>query len=523
MLGWQLYVGALMIKLLGFSFTAPRVATIILATGAGALLQRLYVRLGVSEWNSAAITIIFLCSPPWLAATFSFMSDVYGIFVLLGCCYCCVRALQAEQPSAATAWVCAAAIGTAVGGTTRQIAWLGVLVMVPCTLWLLRRNRSALWIGGVCTALSMATIPLCIWWFNRQPYALAESVITAKGMSLWHLVRVEVPYFVQQSGFELLFLTAPLMLCFLVLAGRGRRVLLALGLVLLYWAIRMASLYRAGDLRLWGVPYLINNLWYGGWEQFPSYVGQPALLLTNRVRVVLTILVLAGELGLVSLLAVRRSVSAASLKQKPVLADGTPPLSFHRTLTVLGPCTLAYLLLLLPRAVNPGLLDRYLIFPEVLLLALAALLYQRKISRNLPGAVWVLAFAYMGVNAMGMHDTFQLFRAQTHLLQRLQAAGVPRVQLDGGEQFNGWTEILQTGHLNHPLIRIPAGAYRPVPTILSKDRCHTGYLELTPSIHARYVVSFEPNACGGPTGYQETFATWLPPRRQTLYAVKGPE
>lgn len=523
MLGWQLYVGALIIKLFGFSFTAPRVGTLLVATGAGALMQRLYVRLGLSEWNSAAVTLIFLCSPPFLATTFSFMSDAYGMLVLLGCCYCSVRALQAERASAATAWVCAAAIGTGVGGTTRQIAWVGVLVMVPCTIWLLRRNRSAVLLGSLCTVLAVGMIPFFLWWFNRQPYSIPESAFPAQAPSLAHLVTVDLPNFIERAGFEVLFLTTPLLLCFLRTVGRSRRALLALSLVLSYWCIRIPHLHRGGDLWTWGVPYIANNFWFSGWEEFPSYVGKPALLLTPHVRLVLTVLVLAGELGLINLLLLRRPAAADSLPVAVAPVRVMPRLSPTQLLLLLGPCTLAYLILLLPRFLYPGLLDRYLMFPAAILLGVAVLLYQAKVSSRLPGAVWIFAACYMAVNVMGMHDTFDLFRAQAKLLARLQGAGVPRVQVDGGAQFNGWTEILQSGHLNDPRIRIPAGVYRPMPLIHSTDRCHTRYLELTPSVHAKYVVSFDPNACGGRTGYEEAFSSWLGPNRQVLYAVRGPE
>ncbi len=517
MLGWQLYVGALMLKLFSMSFTAPRIGTLLIATGVAALMHRLYVRLGLSEWNSAAATIIFLSSPPWMETTFSFMSDVYGMLVLVGCCYCCVRAVQTEGKNAAMLWVSAAALATGIGGTARQIAWLGVLVMVPCTLWLLRRNRRALWLGSACTALGTAIIPVSISWFNRQPYALPESVVPTKDFLLTFLLRTQIPYFVQQAGFELLFLSAPLLLCFLWIIPRSRRALLAVGLVLLYWAIRLPHLYRAHDLKLWAVPYMFNGVWFSGWEEFRAYLGHPALILTSPVRAVLTTLVLASELGLVGLLAMPRRTPAASS------STGNRHLSAWHTLILLGPCALAYIFLLVPRYLSSGLADRYMLFPEFVLLGAVVLLYQRNIRARLPSAVWVLAAVYTLVNTMGMHDTFNLFRAQVALLNRLQASGVPRTQLDGGAQFNAWTEVLQVGHLNDPLIQIPAGAYHPQPTVPSEDPCHTQTLEFTPSVHARYVVSFDPNTCGGRTGFEESFSTWLGHRVQTIYAVKGPE
>lgn len=522
MLGWQLYLGALMIKLFGFSFTAPRVATLLVGMGTAGLMQRLYVRLGIRDWNSAAIAILFLSTPPWLATTFSFMSDVYGMLVLLGCCYCCVRALQAEREGSAAAWVCAAALGAGLGGTARQIAWVGVLAMVPSALWLLRRNRKALLLGGISAVLGIAMIPICMHWFSLQPYSIPES-ISAQGLSLKHLVRVAVPDFLEQIGFELLFLMMPLLLCFLPLVGRSRRSIVALSLVVSYWVIRIPHLYRGGDLMTWAVPYLFNNLWFSGWEDFPSYVGRPALLLTYNVRLLLTILVFAAEAGLISLLFLERPGLQMVRAVASTSERGSRQLSVEQLAVLFGPCTFAYVILLLPRFLAQGLLDRYLLFPEAVLLGAIILVYQHKVRPALPAAAWALISVFVTVNTMGMHDTFNLFRAQTRLLERLQLAGVSRLEVDGGTQFNGWSEILQTGHLNDPRIRFPAGAFHPVKIMKWSDTCHTPFLELMPSVHGRYVVSFDPNACGGRTGYEESFSTWLGPRRESLYVVKGRE
>ena len=43
----------------------------------------------------------------------------------------CLRALQASTTGASAAWISFAALANAVGGTARQIAWLGVLVIGP--------------------------------------------------------------------------------------------------------------------------------------------------------------------------------------------------------------------------------------------------------------------------------------------------------------------------------------------------------------------------------------------------------
>ena len=517
MLGWQLYLGALCIKLFGFSFSAPRIATLLVAIATAVLIQRIYVRAGLREWTSTALTLAFLGSPVFLAVTFSFMSDVYGLFVLIACAYCCVRALQTARQNTAAFWVATAAISAGIGGSARQIAWIGVLVMVPCALWLLRHNRRALLFGGLSTVAGVAMIPAFLSWFNKQPYSLPESVIPETALSLHATLLHLLPRFVLSIGFELSFLISPLLCLLLPAVFRNRRALLVGALVAAYWLIRIFVLHRDHSFFLWEFPYMFNSLWFQGWEMFPAYLGSPAYILTDRIRLCLTALVFTTELVFVGLIA-----TPTRREHTRLTTTTSAYLSTHQLLLLFGPCTLAYLILLFPRFIAAGLLDRYMLFPEFILLGVTTLLYQSKIRPSLPSFLWLGILGYIALNSMGLHDTFNLFRAQTTLLERLQDAGIPRTQLDGGAQFNGWTEILTTGHLNEPHIRVPAGLYKPVPVVSSHDSCHTRYLELTPSVHAHFVVSFDQHACGGRSAFEESYTSWLGPRSQTLYAVNGP-
>src|ERR1700676_3152535 len=63
MLGWQIYLGALFIKLFGFSFTAVRASVVIVGMATAALLQRLFVRIGLNEWNATWATLTLSLSP----------------------------------------------------------------------------------------------------------------------------------------------------------------------------------------------------------------------------------------------------------------------------------------------------------------------------------------------------------------------------------------------------------------------------------------------------------------------------
>jgi 4-amino-4-deoxy-L-arabinose transferase-like glycosyltransferase len=103
LLGWQLYVGAAFIKLLGFSFTSVRMSTLLVAMLLAFVLQRTFVLAGVTDRNAMIGTLALVLSPLYLMLSATFMSDVTGLFAIVLCLYSCLRALQASTERSATA------------------------------------------------------------------------------------------------------------------------------------------------------------------------------------------------------------------------------------------------------------------------------------------------------------------------------------------------------------------------------------------------------------------------------------
>jgi hypothetical protein len=62
MLGWQLLLGAVFIKLFGFSFLVLRTVTVLIATLTAFLFHRILVRCGVNEYNSSIGTLTLALS-----------------------------------------------------------------------------------------------------------------------------------------------------------------------------------------------------------------------------------------------------------------------------------------------------------------------------------------------------------------------------------------------------------------------------------------------------------------------------
>lgn len=177
MLGWTIPWAALFIKLFGFSFTAVRLSTIPLAMASVYLLHASLVRFGVAGRNAIVGALTLGLSPLFLPLAASYMTDVGGLFCILLCLYLCQRAVAAHSNKATILWLACAALTNIAAGTVRQIAWLGALVMVPSTAWLLRKRAAVkpvallLWIASVVSVLA------CMRWFERQPYSIAENII----------------------------------------------------------------------------------------------------------------------------------------------------------------------------------------------------------------------------------------------------------------------------------------------------------------------------------------------------------
>jgi 4-amino-4-deoxy-L-arabinose transferase-like glycosyltransferase len=174
MLGWALYLAAIFVKLFGFSFAVVRSFTVLIAILTAFLMQRTLVRAGIREWNATIGTLTFVLSPLFLPLAFRFVTDMTGLLCVVLCLYACLRALQARTDRSALAWICFAtlsnAASNAAGGTVRQIAWLGALVMVPSALWLMRRRQHFLLVGGLASIASMIIIFASLRRFHHRPY-----------------------------------------------------------------------------------------------------------------------------------------------------------------------------------------------------------------------------------------------------------------------------------------------------------------------------------------------------------------
>jgi len=504
MIGWQLYLGAAFVKMFGISPTAVRMSTLMVAMVLAILLQRTLVRASVSERNSTIATLAFVLSPLYLILSVTFMTDIQGLFALVICLYGCLRALQARTSSAAIGWLLFAVVTNAVFGTARQIAWLGILVMVPCTLWLLRTQRRVVIAGAAATAAGAVFIFICLQWLKHQPYNVPEHLLVG-AFPIGHMAAEMVRTFLDAP-----FLLLPIVALFLPQVRRSRpRVLAVCSLVFLgYLFLATYPSHLRGNFPLEPT----GGDWIGihGTYEFIILKGNAPRLLSRGMQVLLTIVSFGGVYGLISLLNSRDTRPAR---------ESAKGLSWNQLGVVLVPFSVVYAMLLVPRAGAYHLTERYLLALLVVALLYMVLVYQERVREELPAACGVLVGIMAVYGIVNTHNTFSIDRARVQLANELTAAGVPDTAVDNGWEYNLGVELRHSAYINTDRIAVPAHAYQPAPP-LPEGTCEVNAYDFTPHIQPLYGISFDPNACYGRAPFAPVqYSRWLGSEPGTLYVV----
>jgi hypothetical protein len=518
MLGWQLFPASWLIRLFGFSFATPRIFGLFMGACTVFLMHRIMVRAGIGERNATIGTLSIALTPLYMGLSASFMSDIPGLFAIVICLYGCIRALQAETTRAASFWICLAALANGVAGSSRQIAWLGVLVMVPCTVWMMRKHRQVLVSGLLATGVGCAIVAGCIHWFNQQPYALPEHVLVPySGVKQL----VSMAQSLVRSFLELPFLLLAVVVAFVPqLRLAGRRLVVAGIAAAAGYALLAVIVARAKGTLVMLEPTLGD--WIGPLGSYDFGLASPGpVLLGMKTRLVLTALSFAGLFGvLVFVLRIRKNWIWDGVGT--VGAHG--PLSWRQIAWLAGPFTLATYALMVPRS-SIRLLDRYLLglcFLAVLCLIRA---YQDFVRPALPVYCAIAVGAVALFSVASIHDMFSVYRARAAVAQEVLAAGVPANELDGGFEPNGWYELQSSPYIDDLRIVNPPNSVVPLDPLRGmactpKDDTDTELIHFAP----RYGVAYRADACRGPAPFAPVrYSRWLGLGHGTLYVVKyGP-
>jgi hypothetical protein len=498
MLGWLVPWGALFIKLFGFSFTAVRFSMLPIAMATVYLFHQILRRFGINRGNAVLGALTLALSPLFLPMAASFMTDVPGLFVILACIAMCQRAVAAQADKAALLWLCSAMVVNVAGGTVRQIAWLGALIMVPSAAWLLRERRGMRTAGVLLFLCGLVGVLACLHWFNEQPYSVPEHVFVGP-IHPKMLVHLGAQLF--KTFLCLLLVIFPVSVMWLPVSQRLTanakiRIIGALTLLCLLAAIP----YKFGRLDPWLMPWLI-----------PLLESQAVGGVKVWMRIGISLLIIAPALVMLEQMAIPRRIKPASVNSQ---APAWVELAW-----ILGPFSLSYVLLLAPRATFAIIQDRYLLGLAPTAIIVLLRLYQDRIGDKVPAISLVILMAVAFYAVAGAHDLFAGCRALVRTVQMVQNSGVPRRYIQAGMASDGWAQIEGGGHINDSRIQVPAGAYNPdTPNLKLSNECTLEFASLTPAITPKYFLLFPPMSCFAPAKYPPVrYATWLPPFHRALY------
>jgi hypothetical protein len=516
MLGWMIPWGALFVKLFGFSFMVVKLSTLPVAVGTLLLFHAVLRRFEISPRNAVIGTLTLGLSPLFLPLSASFMTDIPGLFVIVLCLYCCQRAALAGSDRAAIGWLAAAALSNVVGGTARQVAWLGVLVMVPCTGWLLRKRRRVLAASAVLWVLGGGAVLYCMRWFAAQPYTVPMGLEAGAPSSVLLLI-AHVAVSVNIIGAMLLLLllmVCPVLLTWVRYFGKSFDdwlVLLCLGALPL---IAVKPIFGAQG-EIWPPDILLMDL------AFKNDAGLHSALIARHtfmpiwVQILVSLLLIAAVRG--CLFQVRNPSAAAMRESSPKQAE--------RIRWLIVPFASAYFAALMLFSLHTILFDRYVL--GVVPFAIVALLwlYQRFSGRELPHISVVILVLLGWIGVAGTHNWFAWDRARLAAIAELRAAGIPRTEIQGGYEYDGWTQLKAAGRIDDPRIENPPNLFRPRPPIPGiSSQCEYWFIKFAPAVIPKYSVAVMPSSCYLPSRFPSVhYTAWLPPFERTLEVQRVPQ
>lgn len=518
MIGWQIAWGGLFAAIFGHTYSAVRAANFVTSFLTVWVMHAAILRSGVSRRNAVAGTLAVALCPLFLPMSISFMTDISGLFSVVVCFYCCLRALQSGTDRRVLVWLIAAGLLSTVGATARQIAWMSPLVMVPCAAWLLRRRRGVVPAAVVLWLVAASAMLASVRWFAHQPLSVPEGLVQGaiNAKSLRELLGN-----MTAALLCLLLILLPLLAAWTrVRLSAVKVALVVVAAAVLFFLFRVVTSHGmekgiapwTGDVldKIGMMGY--RNAWSLGVEPVPFSLP---------LRVALSVLVLGVTVWFA--LAVRRTVPVATRTALP----------WRDLLVLTVPFLLAYFTLLAPRAMWGIVIDRYLLLPVFFAVMFLLRLYAERVSEHLPVRSLVLLAAFALFAVLGTHDWVALHRARVSATARLQGTGVSRTAIEAGYELDGMVQIQATGAVADPRVSYPAGMdmapWRPEGLTAG---CREIFNDHTPVIRAVYFLSASPSEpslrpgeapCLVPSGVaSQTYTAWMPPFHRQIFILRRP-
>jgi hypothetical protein len=509
MLGWMLYAVVPSIKIFGFSYQLVRATSVAESVVILFLMQRIFIRCGITLRNATFGTLAIALSPVYLSTSVGFLTDIPGLLADVVCLYACCRAVQSVEDRKTILWIAFAALSNVVLGTARQIAWLGLLVTVPSALFLLRRRPKVLISGAVTWIIGVGCIAVALHWLDAQPYVLPEHLLMGRPHIAQYLA---IPTVIIE-----VFLDLILILCFALFPWAtlsSRKTLTKVILLFALIALPLLLLMRHGHLPM--APFLLypenpptlENAFLS--FHMPLLGNSPAPL-TRAIRLLMTLtVILAVSCVLYSIV----DYFKIGFKLR------TQELYRTQNFILALPFLVVYVIALLPRGIFLSCtVDRYLLFllPSFVLLLLS--LYQNQFRHSIPLVAWLLLIPCGLYSVATLHDAFATYRADLAAISELRAKGVPRTAIDGGFEYDHETQVLLAGYVYQSGIRLHGDKLLSVAT-LPNGPCLGWYMQQTPIVKPTYAIAFAKNECQTADEFAPiSYRAWLPPFRRTLKVV----
>jgi len=500
MIGVQAWWAALLIRWFGYSFTLVRLSTLPFAAGSGILLYRLGRLAGLNPSFALFGCLSITLSPVFIPVAASFMTDVPGCFFWLASVYCMIQAAQAASTNWVWVWMMSGAVAGIAGGTVRQVVWLIPLVALPTVAWMRRTERRTIAGASLLWLLSTLAIALCLRWYNQQPYVTEmprepEAWSDVVGASIESVLQVAV---------ACLVLMAPVLALHVTNWRRWVRTPAPLAYGMLVAGILATGLWWFGDSPLLGNVVTSKGMLGQGLDM----LGTKPEILPLPMRLLL---------GVALFLAAGFTV-AAQLADYRRLA-GPFPEPMRQFLWIVAPSSVFYALAVLYRSVRDWLLfDRYCILLLPLLVVPLLWHFQQRIRETPPVWGWIVMALFACFGIALTHDYLAAGRARVIAADTITHAGIPRTHVSAGLEYDGWTQLEQSGRIPSPTEQAATPARRfPVSPPF-------WFWTKTPSVEPQYVVTYSRlkglvDSSFPPLDY----TAWLPPFHREVLIQKLPE
>jgi hypothetical protein len=466
MIGLQAYWGAAWIHTFGFSFDVVRASVLPFDAGCVLLLYLLFRSSGLSPTMTAFGVCTLTLSPLLLPLETSFMTDIPALFFLLLCLWAASRVVRARNLAIFLFWAVLLTTAGLAAGTIRQTVWIAPIVIFP--LLSLQADGAMrklaigiLWSGAVFGAIYFNS------WFGAQPYSVTLPLFSVHDFAvrnaIWNLAALTL---------ELLILLMPV-LCF------------ALGLK----------------------KRLPNKMW--GWAVSCGIFSTAVLCIFHYGRPKSPQIPLAHLGGNLVTQWGLLGVSTEVIGYKPVIVP-FPLQSLLVFLSVSG----SLALLLTAAAYAAKVVRGSIRSPDFVTRQLSAFRTWSTQNVILAGVIlyMLLLFSLFGIATA--HDFFARSRARLHAAEEVIHSGVARSMVSAGLEYDGWTELDLSGHINderianppHQFVSVAGRAFPVDPRYWAWD--------LTPSVHPKFLVVLSPQKELVDSRYPRIpYTTWLPPRR----------